>query len=59
MSSSDSRRSRIMYNVPLGLYPHIRNGGRSCLEIKVDLHEGLVSFSTLFELCYSRLAHSL
>jgi hypothetical protein len=44
---SHSSRSRCLYNIYLGLYPYVRHGGRSGLEIAVDSHEGAVPFSTL------------
>ena len=39
MSSSDSQGSDGVYNTPLELHPHLRNGGRSCLEIEVMFHD--------------------
>ena len=58
LNSSDSHDSHGVYDVPLGLYPHLRNGGRSCLEIKVELHEGPVPFSALHALYRSHLDFS-
>ena len=34
----DSRHSRMFYHTCLGLLHYLRNGGRSRLEIEVDLH---------------------
>ena len=47
MCYPDSRDSRGVYDVPLGLHPHLRNGGRSRVEITGEFHEGVVPLSTL------------
>ena len=47
LSSSNTPNSHSANNVPLGLHPYLRNGGRSRLEIKVEFHEGAVPLSTL------------
>ena len=61
----DAQNSHGMYDVRLGLHPHLRNGSRSHLEIKVELHEGAVPLPTLLAfyryhlVCYHWLVRSL
>jgi len=45
--SSDSRDSRGVYDVHLGLHSYLQDGGRSRLDIKVEFHEGTVPLSAL------------
>ena len=47
LRSSDSRDSRGIYDVYLGLHSYFHDGGRFCLEIKVEFHEGAVPLSAL------------
>ena len=56
LSISDFRHSHGVCDVPLGLHPYLRNGGRSCLEIKVEFHERAVPLSTLLALYWSHFA---
>jgi hypothetical protein len=49
--------SRGLYDLYLGLHPYLQNGGRSSLEIKVELHERAVPPSTLltlYQYCFPR-----
>ena len=46
-SPTDCSDSRSVFSVNLGLHPYLQDGGRSCLEIKVEFHEGAVSLSAL------------
>ena len=56
--SSDCRDSRSNYDVPLGLHPHLRNGGQSRMEIKVEFYEGVIPLSTLLAVYWDRLVFS-
>ena len=49
LRSSDSldTGSRGIYNVYLGFHSYLQDGGRFCLEIKVEFHEGAVPLSAL------------
>ena len=55
---SDSRHSRDMYPISLGLHSYLQNGGRAGLEIKVESYEGAVLGSTLHALYRYHLACS-
>ena len=50
MNTSDFHDSHGLYGVPLGLRPHLWDGGRSRLEIKVEFYEGVVPLSALLAL---------
>ena len=50
MNSFDSQDSHGVRSVPLGLHPHLWNGGRSRLEIKVEFYEGVVPLSAVLAL---------
>ena len=50
LNSSDSRDSRGVYDVHLGLYSYLQDGDRSRLDIQVEFHEGAVPLSTLLAL---------
>ena len=58
LSFSDCHHSHGMYDVLLGLYPYLRNGGQSRLEIKMEFYEGTVPFSALPALYWTHLACS-
>ena len=53
LGNSDS-----VYDVPLGLHSYLWDGGRSRLEIKVELHEGAVPLPTLLAFYSTRFVCS-
>ena len=59
MRSSDSRDSRGVFDVHLGLRPYLQDGGRSCLANKVEFHEGAVPLSALLAPYWHRWAYFL
>jgi hypothetical protein len=47
LKRSDSRDSRGIYDVHLGLHSYVQDGGRSRLVIKMEFYEGAVPLSAL------------